>query len=37
MLPLELIRRDPDRVKRAARLKGEEAPIDECWDSGFEL
>ena len=29
MLPLELIRRDPDRVKRAARLKGEEAPIDE--------
>jgi len=29
LLPLELIRRDPDRVKRAARLKGEEAPIDE--------
>src|ERR1700687_5322077 len=29
MLPLELIRKDPDRVKRAAELKGEEAPIDE--------
>jgi len=29
MLPLELIRRDPDRVRRAAKLKGEEAPIDE--------
>ena len=29
MLPLELIRRDPDRVRRAAQLKGEAAPIDE--------
>ncbi len=29
MLPLELIRRDPERVRRAARLKGETAPIDE--------
>jgi seryl-tRNA synthetase len=29
MLPLELIRKDPDRVRRAAKLKGEEAPIDE--------
>jgi len=29
MLPLELIRRDPAAVKRAAELKGEEAPIDE--------
>ena len=29
MLPLELIRRDPERVRRAAQLKGEPAPIDE--------
>src|SRR5258708_3725769 len=29
MLPLELIRRDPERVRRAARLKGEPAPVDE--------
>jgi seryl-tRNA synthetase len=29
MLPLELIRKDPERVKRAAQLKGEPAPIDE--------
>jgi seryl-tRNA synthetase len=29
VLPLELIRRDPDRVRRAAELKGETAPIDE--------
>ena len=29
MLPLELIRKDPERVRRAARLKGEAAPIDE--------
>jgi seryl-tRNA synthetase len=29
MLPLELIRRDPDRVRRAALLKGEPAPVDE--------
>ena len=29
MLPLELIRRDPDRVRRAAQLKGESAPVDE--------
>ncbi|HET6309677.1 MAG TPA: serine--tRNA ligase [Candidatus Nitrosotalea sp.] len=29
MLPIELIRKDPDRVKRAAELKGETAPIDE--------
>jgi len=29
MLPLELIRRDPDRVRRAAELKGEPAPVDE--------
>ena len=32
MLPLELIRRDPDAVKRAAALKGEAAPIDEILD-----
>jgi seryl-tRNA synthetase len=29
VLPLELIRKDPDRVRRAANLKGEDAPIDE--------
>ncbi len=29
MLPLELLRRDPDAVKRAAELKGEPAPVDE--------
>jgi seryl-tRNA synthetase len=29
VLPLELIRKDPDRVRRAAELKGEGAPIDE--------
>ncbi len=29
MLPLELIRNDPDRVRRAVKLKGEQAPIDE--------
>ena len=29
MLPLELIRTDPERVKRSAALKGEAAPIDE--------
>ena len=29
MLPLELIRHDPERVKRSAELKGEPAPIDE--------
>jgi seryl-tRNA synthetase len=29
VLPLELIRKEPDKVKRAAELKGEEAPIDE--------
>jgi seryl-tRNA synthetase len=29
VLPLELIRKDPDRVRRAAELKGETAPIDE--------
>jgi seryl-tRNA synthetase len=29
MLPLDLIRKDPDRVRRAANLKGEPAPIDE--------
>ncbi len=29
MLPLELIRRNPDEVRRAARLKGEPAPVDE--------
>src|SRR4030081_1475330 len=29
MLPLELIRREPDRVRHAARLKGETAPVDE--------
>jgi seryl-tRNA synthetase len=29
VLPLELIRRDPDRVRRAAELKGEIAPIEE--------
>jgi seryl-tRNA synthetase len=29
LLPLELIRKDPERVKRAAKLKGETAPIDE--------
>ena len=29
MLPLELIRKDPERVRRAAALKREDAPIDE--------
>jgi seryl-tRNA synthetase len=29
VLPLELIRKDPERVRRAAELKGEGAPIDE--------
>jgi seryl-tRNA synthetase len=29
VLPLELIRKDPDRVRRAAELKGEPAPVDE--------
>ena len=29
MLPLELIRRDPERVRNAARDKGEEAPVDQ--------
>ncbi|HYM65852.1 MAG TPA: serine--tRNA ligase [Patescibacteria group bacterium] len=29
MLPLELIRKDPDRVRRSAELKGEPAPVDE--------
>jgi seryl-tRNA synthetase len=29
VLPLELIRKDPDRVRRAAELKGETAPVDE--------
>jgi seryl-tRNA synthetase len=29
VLLLELIRKDPDRVRRAAELKGEPAPIDE--------
>src|SRR5260370_3394059 len=29
MLRLELIRKDPERVRRAAELKGEPAPIDE--------
>ena len=32
MLPLELIRRDPDAVRRAAALKGEQAPVDEILD-----
>ena len=32
MLSLELIRKDPDRVRRAAKLKGEEAPIDQILD-----
>ena len=29
MLPLDLIRADPERVKRSAALKGEAAPVDE--------
>jgi len=29
MLPLELIRKDPERVRQAAELKGETAPIDD--------
>ncbi|TMC02124.1 MAG: serine--tRNA ligase [Chloroflexi bacterium] len=29
MLPLDYIRRHPDEVRRAAALKGEEAPVDE--------
>ncbi len=32
MLPLELIRRDPEAVKRAAALKGEPAPVDRILD-----
>jgi seryl-tRNA synthetase len=33
VLPIELIRRNPDEVRRAARLKGEEAPIDEILET----
>ena len=33
MLPLELIRRDPEAVRRAAALKGEAAPVDEILDT----
>ena len=29
MLPLELIRKEPDRVRRAAEMKGEPAPVDD--------
>jgi seryl-tRNA synthetase len=29
VLPIELIRRNPEEVRRAAQLKGEEAPVDE--------
>jgi seryl-tRNA synthetase len=29
MLALDFIRRHPDEVRRAAQLKGEEAPVDE--------
>ncbi|MGH7911004.1 MAG: serine--tRNA ligase, partial [Candidatus Dormibacteraceae bacterium] len=29
MLPLELVRADPERVKQSAALKGEAAPVDE--------
>lgn len=29
MLPLELVRADPERIKRSAALKGETAPVDE--------
>jgi seryl-tRNA synthetase len=29
VLPLDMIRKDPDRVRRSAELKGEAAPIDE--------
>jgi seryl-tRNA synthetase len=32
VLPLELIRKDPERVRRAAALKKEDAPIDEILD-----
>jgi len=32
VLPLELIRRDPEQVRRAAELKGERAPVDEILD-----
>jgi seryl-tRNA synthetase len=32
MLPIEVIRRTPDEVRRAARLKGEEAHVDEVLD-----
>lgn len=32
MLPIEQIRADPDAVRRAARLKGERAPVDEILD-----
>jgi seryl-tRNA synthetase len=32
VLPLELIRKDPERVRRAAALKKESAPIDEILD-----
>jgi seryl-tRNA synthetase len=37
VLPLPLIRKEPDRVRRAAELKGEPAPIDEilALDSGW--
>jgi seryl-tRNA synthetase len=32
VLPLELIRKDPERVRRASALKKEDAPIDEILD-----
>jgi seryl-tRNA synthetase len=32
VLPLELIRKDPERIRRAAALKKESAPIDEILD-----
>jgi len=36
LLPLELIRRDPELVRRAAELKGEPAPIDEILEADGE-
>jgi len=29
MIPLQRIREDPDAIRQGARLKGEDAPVDE--------
>ena len=37
MLPIQLIRNNPDRVRAAARAKGEDAPIDEILEVDAQL